>query len=42
MKQVRDDARRRKGDPVVLSTPQAIGMLSETIQDTNTVLHLTC
>jgi hypothetical protein len=42
MKQVRDEARRRKVDLVVLPTAQAIGMLSETITDTNAILHLTC
>jgi hypothetical protein len=42
MKQVRDEARRRKVDLVVLPTPQAIGMMSETIKDTNAILHLTC
>ncbi len=42
MKQVRDEARRRQVDLVVLPTPQAIGVLSETSKDTNAVLHLTC
>jgi hypothetical protein len=42
MKQVRDEARRRKVDLVVLPTAQAIGILSESTRDTNAVLHLTC
>jgi hypothetical protein len=42
MTQVRDEARRRKVDLVVLPTAQAIGMLSKTSKDTNAVLHLTC
>jgi hypothetical protein len=42
MTQVRDEARRRKVDLVVLPTAQAIGMLSKTTKDTNAVLHLTC
>jgi hypothetical protein len=42
MTQVRDEARRRKVDLVVLPTAQAIGMLSQASDDTNAVLHLTC
>jgi hypothetical protein len=42
MTQVRDEARRRKVDLVVLPTAQAIGMLSQAGNDTNAVLHLTC
>jgi hypothetical protein len=42
MTQVRDEARRRKVDLVVLPTAQAIGLLAETTKDTNAVLHLTC
>jgi hypothetical protein len=42
MTQVRDEARRRKVDLVVLPTAQAIGMLSKAGQDTNAVLHMTC
>jgi hypothetical protein len=42
MEQVRDEARRRKVDLVVLPTAQAIGVLSQASQDTNAVLHLTC
>jgi hypothetical protein len=42
MTQVRDEARRRKVDLVVLPTAQAIGMLSQVGNDTNAVLHLTC
>ena len=42
MTQVRDEARRRKVDLVVLPTAQAIGMLSQVGNHTNAVLHLTC
>jgi hypothetical protein len=42
MRQVRDEARRRKVDLVVLPTAEAIGMLSKASMDTNAVLHLTC
>ena len=42
MEQVRDEARRRNVDLVVLPTAQAIGVLAGTIKDTNAVLHLTC
>jgi hypothetical protein len=42
MKQVRDEARRRGVDLVVMPTAQAISMLDEAGKDTNAVLHLTC
>jgi hypothetical protein len=42
MRQVRDEARRRKVDLVVLPTAQAIGALTEATPDTNAILHLTC
>ena len=42
MTQVRDEARRRKVDLVVLPTVQAIGVLRQAGNDTNAVLHLTC
>ncbi|MGO8961060.1 MAG: MTH938/NDUFAF3 family protein [Streptosporangiaceae bacterium] len=42
MDQVRDEARRREVDLIVLPTTQAIGVLAKTIKDTNAVLHLTC
>jgi hypothetical protein len=42
MEQVREEARRRKVDLVVLPTAEAIGVLAETSKDTNAVLHLTC
>jgi hypothetical protein len=42
MTQVRDEARRRKVDLVVLPTAEAIGVLTGTTKDTNAVLHLTC
>jgi hypothetical protein len=42
MEQVRQEARRRKVDLVVLPTADAIGVLAGTIKDTNAVLHVTC
>ena len=42
MQQVRDEARRRKVDLVVLPTAQAIGVLAEARAHTNAILHLTC
>jgi hypothetical protein len=40
--QVREEARRRDVDLVVLPTAEAIGVLSEDAADTNAILHLTC
>jgi hypothetical protein len=40
--QVRDEARRRKVDLVVLPTAEAIGVLARAAPDTNAILHLTC
>ena len=40
--QVRDEARRRKVDLVVLPTAEAIGALTKATADTNAILHLTC
>ncbi len=42
MSQVRDEARRRGVDLVVLPTAQAIGILAEATTDTNAILHVTC
>ena len=42
MQLVRDEARRRKVDLVVLPTAEAIGALTKTTADTNAILHLTC
>ena len=42
MAQVRDEARRRKVDLVVLPTADAIGTLAKGQADTNVILHLTC
>ena len=42
LQQVRDEARRRKVDLVVLPTAKAIGVLTKTTTDTNAILHLTC
>jgi hypothetical protein len=42
MQQVRDEARRRKVELVVLPTADAIGALTKAKADTNAILHLTC
>jgi hypothetical protein len=42
MKQVRQEAHRRKVDLVVLPTAQAIGALTGTTKYTTAVLHVTC
>jgi hypothetical protein len=42
MQQVRDEARRRKVDLVILPTAEAIGTLTRAAADTNAILHLTC
>ena len=42
MQQVRDEARRRKIDLVVLPTAEAIDALAKATTDTNAILHLTC
>jgi hypothetical protein len=42
MQQVRDEARRRNIDLVILPTAEAIGMLTQGTKDTNAILHLTC
>ena len=42
LKQVHEEARRRKVDLVVLPTAAAIGVLTKTTKDTNAVLHVTC
>ncbi len=42
MNEVREQARRRGVDLVILPTAQAIGVLTETTKDTNAILHLTC
>jgi hypothetical protein len=42
MQAVRDEARRRKVDLVLLPTAEAIGALTKAGADTNAVLHLTC
>jgi hypothetical protein len=42
MQQVRDEARRRKIDLVVLPTAEAISALTQATADTNAILHLTC
>ena len=42
MQQVRDQARRRKVDLIILPTAQAIGALTQTSRETNAILHLTC
>jgi hypothetical protein len=42
LQQVRDEARRRKVDLIVLPTAQAIGALTQARAHTNAILHLTC
>jgi len=42
MQKVRDEARRRKVDLVILPTAEAIGALAKAAKDTNAILHLTC
>ena len=42
MQQVRDEARRRKVDLVILPTAEAIDALAKAPADTNAILHLTC
>jgi hypothetical protein len=40
--EVEQEARRRKIDLVVVPTAEAIRLLSEGMEDTNAVLHVTC
>jgi hypothetical protein len=42
MQQVRDEARRRKVDLVILPTAEAIDALAKAPADTDAILHLTC
>ncbi len=42
MQEVRDEARRRDIDLVVLPTAKAVGALAKAAADTNAILHLTC
>jgi hypothetical protein len=42
LQQVRDEARRRKIDLIVLPTAKAISALAKATPDTNAILHLTC
>ena len=42
MQDVRDEARRREIDLVVLPTAEAAGTLTKAAADTNAILHLTC
>jgi hypothetical protein len=42
MEQVREQARRRKVDLVIVPTAQAITQLVKATKDTNAILHLTC
>ena len=42
MQEVRDEARRRDIDLVVLPTAEAVGALAKAAADTNAILHLTC
>lgn len=42
MPEIEEEARRRKIDLVIVSTAEGIGVLNETAEDTNAILHLTC
>jgi len=42
MPQVRDEARRREVDLVVLPTAKAVAALTKAAAGTNAILHLTC
>jgi hypothetical protein len=42
MHEVRDEARRREIDLVILPTAEAAGELASASADTNAILHLTC
>ena len=42
MQEVRDEARRREIDLVILPTAEAADALAEAAADTNAILHLTC
>ena len=42
MEDVKREARRRKIDLVIRSTPQAIETLGKNQKDTNAILHITC
>ncbi len=42
LQQVRDEARHRKVDLIVLPTAKAVSVLNEAAADTNAILHLTC
>ncbi len=42
LREVRDEARRRKVNLVILPTAEAIGVLTGAAAHTNAILHLTC
>ena len=42
MNDVREQARRREVDLVIVPTAQAISVLAKATKDTNAILHLTC
>jgi len=42
LEEVREQARHRKVDLVILPTAQAISVLAKAGKDTNAILHLTC
>jgi len=42
LKEVREEARHRDVELVILPTAQAIGVLAKTAKDTNAILHVTC
>jgi hypothetical protein len=42
MDEVREEARRRHVELVIVPTARAIGALAQTTKDTNAILHVTC
>jgi hypothetical protein len=42
MPEVEEEARRRGIDLVTVPSAEAIGVLNESMKDTNAILHLTC
>lgn len=42
MKEVKQEARRRKVELLILPTPEAIKVLQQDIADSNAILHVTC
>jgi hypothetical protein len=42
MEEIEEEARRRKVDLVIVPTAKAIELLTESMEETNAVLHVTC